>query len=366
MTTAVTVVVAIALLAALFMSVWFMARPLALLLAAIVIANAIAPVIGLWERVLPAAWAIAASYFLVLAAIVGVIALVVPPLVEEAREVIVAAPSLLAALSGWVDRLIPGGAEAIEGALTPVPSRLGALLIEAPLALADGLVEAVLVVVMAVYCSFASDDLRRHALTLVPTHLRDEAAEVAAEVVETIGGYLRARIVVGVIVGTIVYAGLRVLGVEHAGVLALLVGVGELVPYLGPSAATIPALMVVLPTSPLLAVGVLLFYIVVQQLKSYLLVPTIVRRQVDIPPLLVIFALVVGTSTGGAVGAVVAPPFAGALRVVFLRVVMPPLRRWADNSRLGEGRANQLAHSEPPARQELATDRPPVQEPRQR
>jgi len=339
--TAVTVVVAIALLAALFMAVWFMARPLALLLAAIVLANAIAPVIGLWERVLPESWAIAASYFLILTAIVGVIALVVPPLVEEAREAIVAVPSLLAALSGWVDRLVPGGAEAIEGALTPMLSRLGALLIEAPLALADGLVEAVLVFMMAVYWSFASDDLRRHALTLVPTHLRDEAAEVAAEVFGTIGGYLRARIVVGVIVGTIVYVGLRVLGVEYAGVLALLVGVGELVPYLGPSAATIPALMVVLPTSSLLALGVLLFYIVVQQLKSYLLVPTIVQRRADIPPLLVIFALVVGTSTGGAIGAVVAPPFAGALRVVLVRVVLPPLRRWADNSRLGDGRTNQ-------------------------
>lgn len=83
------------------------------------------------------------------------------------------------------------------------------------------------------------------------------------------------------------------------------------------------------------APALLIFYVVVQQLKTILLVPIIVRQQADIPPLLVSFALAAGTSVGGVIGAVVAPPLAGALRIVILRALTPPLRRWAEASRLG-------------------------------
>ncbi|MGE3909859.1 MAG: AI-2E family transporter [Chloroflexota bacterium] len=346
MVTAVTLVLAVALLAGLFLAIWIMAHPLALLLAAIVIANAIAPVIRLWERVLPEPGAIAASYLLLIAVVGGCVWAVVPPLVAEAREAVTAAPALVSELKGRLDQVAPGAADRLTASAQSASSDLTGSLIEAPITIAGGLVETVLVIVMAVYWSLASDGLRNYALSVMPRHLRDEAFEVAAEVVETIGGYLRARIMVGAIVGVVVYIGLMLLGVEYAAVLALLAAFGELIPYLGPAAATVPALASTLPTSPWLALGVLIFFVVVQQVKSYLLVPTIVHHQSDIPPLLVIFSLVVGTSVGGVVGAVVAPPLAGALRIVVLRVATPPLRRWADSTRLGAGRMNQLKYDD--------------------
>ena len=333
--TAVSLVLAIGLL----LAIWLLAHPIALLLAAIVLANALEPAVDLFERRLPEAAAVGLAYGLTILAIAGLGWVIVPALLAQAGDVLAAAPTLLTNARGQLERWVPAlGTVGVERLAAPL-GEVGGVLIEVPLTLTGFLVDMILVLVMSAYWSAASDNLRRYVLTLVPRSLRDETAEVAREVVATIGGYVRARVVVAAIVAAVTYGGLTLIGVEYSLVLALLAGVGELVPYLGPSAAAIPALLVALLASPWQALTVLIFYVVVQQLKTVLLVPIIVRQQADIPPLLVIFALAAGTSVGGVIGAIVAPPLAGALRIVILRALTPPLRRWAEASRLGAGRA---------------------------
>ena len=357
---AVIAALVVVLVAGLFLLIWLVAYALALLFAAIVLANALGPVVRRFERWLPPAGAVVLTYALLVVTIGAIGWLVLPRLLVQGREVVSVGPAMFGQFQDWLDRLVPGLALRAAESLGPLVSEAAAELLRVPLALVRFAAGALLVLIMAVYWSLGSDALRRYVFSLVPRHLRDEAAEVAAEVVDTIGGYLRARVIVGGIVGVVVAIGLMLLGVEYPLVLGVLAAFGELIPYLGPTVAAAPAVALALSKSPWEAGSVLVLYIAVQQAKALLLIPALVRHHANIPPLLVVLALVAGTSVGGVIGGIVAPPLVGALRIVVLRIVTPPIRRWADASPLGaddavavrpgdDGRPPQVTGDTPPS-----------------
>ncbi|MGH2369854.1 MAG: AI-2E family transporter, partial [Chloroflexota bacterium] len=265
---------------------------------------------------------------------------VVARLVAQAEVVLANAPRLLEQVQVAVERWNPAAGRGVQQALESRAEVSARMLVDVPLTLVSGLLSAVLVVVMSVYWSLASPDVRRFSFSFVRPHLRDEASVVAQEVVETMGGYVRARGVVALIVGAVVYGGLLVIGVEYPLMLALLAGFGELVPFVGPLVAAAPAVAIALLNSPTEALVVTALYAAVQQVKSHVLMPNLARQQADIPPLLVIFGVLAGGWIGGVVGALVGPPLVGALRVLLLRVGAPALRRWAGTDRRSPSRSS--------------------------
>jgi predicted PurR-regulated permease PerM len=90
----------------------------------------------------------------------------------------------------------------------------------------------------------------------------------------------------------------------------------------------VPALGAALIVSPTTAMLVIGYYAAMQLLENHFLVPAIMRRQTEIPPVLLLFALLAGGSIGGVLGALVSIPLAGALRVLILELVAPGVRRW--------------------------------------
>ena len=110
---------------------------------------------------------------------------------------------------------------------------------------------------------------------------------------------------------------LWLLGVPYFYVLALIAGVGELIPVVGPLLSAIPAIAVALSVSPAVALGVAVFFIAQQQFENHVLVPKVMERQVGISAVGVIVALLIGGSLLGIVGAILAVPTAAILRVLF-------------------------------------------------
>jgi predicted PurR-regulated permease PerM len=141
------------------------------------------------------------------------------------------------------------------------------------------------------------------------------------------GGYVRGILIEALLITVIVFVGLWLLGVEYPLALAVLAGIGEFMPYVGPIMAAVPAVLLALLESPTLALIVLGFYVVLQLVEGYLLFPFVVGNQSEIPALLIILGLLAGGAVGGVLGALVAIPLAGALRIVVLRVIAPEIRR---------------------------------------
>ena len=100
-------------------------------------------------------------------------------------------------------------------------------------------------------------------------------------------------------------------------VLALIAGIGEMIPVVGPILSAIPALIVALTVRPTLALFVLVFFILQQQFENHVLVPKIMSRQVGISAVIIIVSLLIGGSLLGIVGAILAVPTAAVLQVLY-------------------------------------------------
>ena len=188
------------------------------------------------------------------------------------------------------------------------------------------------VVFLSAYWLLMRPSAGRFARSLVPERRHGELGALGADLSQAVGGYFRGEGLMAVVVATIVYVGLRVIGVDYALVLALIVALGELVPVVGPFIAAIPAVGMALLDSPTQAVIVLVFYVTVQQLESNVLLPTIMQRQVHVSPVLALVALYAGAAIGGVLGAIVAVPLAGSLRVLTMHFAVPAVRRWTGAS----------------------------------
>ena len=305
-----------------------LARPLALLLAALVIAAALAPIVGWLERRLPRTLAVALVYLVLLLAVGGVGWLVVPVLLDQLVILVGQLPALIERARALLDRYDRLNSYGLVAALAGRAGGLLGRVVELPLALASSVLEAMLVVTMSAYWLVALPATRRFTLSLVPAARRSGAEETLGAMGHAMGGYLRAVVIHAAIIGTIVYAGLALIGVEYPLVLAVIAGLGELIPILGPFLAAVPALGIALLDSPRQALIVLAFYLIMQQIESNLLTPYIMRRQTDIPPLLTLFALLAGGALGGTLYALLAIPLTGALRVLILRAITPAVREW--------------------------------------
>ena len=138
-----------------------------------------------------------------------------------------------------------------------------------------------------------------------------------------IGGYLRAKVIVMTIVGLLTYASLILIGVPFAIPLSILVAFGELIPLVGSWLARIPLLAIAALDSPKTFVLTFIASIVIQNLQGYVISPHVEGDQLDIHPLLVFVAVLVGASLGGALGAFVAVPAAAIIDLVVREIVVP-------------------------------------------
>jgi predicted PurR-regulated permease PerM len=169
----------------------------------------------------------------------------------------------------------------------------------------------------------------------LPAEWRPDARAVAGLALRVFGQWLRGQVILGLAVGIATFAGLILLSVtvdpvfgRFAIFLAVVAGVFELLPIIGPILSAIPAVLLALTAGVEPALAALVLYVVIQQVENNLFVPKIQGDAVELHPTIVMVALVLGGSIGGLLGAILALPIAAASRDVFRyafhRVDQPP------------------------------------------
>lgn len=123
-----------------------------------------------------------------------------------------------------------------------------------------------------------------------------------------LGKWLRTQMLLGAIVGLLIFFGLTLLGIPHAFFFALIAAIFEIIPVVGPILAAVPAVAAAFLVSPLASVWVVGLYIVVQQIESHIIVPVVMRRTTGLSPLVVVLALLAGAKLGGVFGILLAVP----------------------------------------------------------
>lgn len=180
-----------------------------------------------------------------------------------------------------------------------------------------------LTLVISFYVASEGRDLRTILISLVPPSERDEFTYLLQQTGNVWRAFFRGQLILSTAVGVTTFILLTIIGLPGAALLALLAGILEILPNLGPLLAMLPALIVALiqgsmyltlPTWQIMLIVVGIYFFV-QQIENNVFVPRIHGHSVDLPPLLILIAVLVGTLQGGILGALLAAPLLGTLRI---------------------------------------------------
>jgi len=294
----------------------------AVLLTAIVIASSIDPAARWFQSYkIPRVLAVLFVYLATFAVFGFVFYLVVPPLLSEIFGFLTELPEQISTFeptnfASFLPQLPTGFISAIRDAILNLDG--GALsgasgFFGVATGIFGGAVSFILIIVISFYMSVEERGVENFLKIVTPKEYEGYALDLWERSRRKIGWWLQGQLLLGVLVGIIVFLGLTILGVKYALLLALLSGMFEIIPVFGPIIAAIPAIGVAFIQSPILGLSVLILYVIVQQFENHLIYPLVVRKTIGVPPLLVILSLFIGGTLAGFFGILLAVPVAAVL-----------------------------------------------------
>lgn len=267
---------------------------------------------------LPRWAAILALYVGFLSLVALVLALVIPPIVSQLRQ-------LIQALPGYVDRLqqflvqrgLLDATWSWNSLVTGLSLPSGALtgLFGAVSGAVGVLGKIITVLVLPFYLLLESSTLRSGLLRFFREENRKRADRIMRAVTVKVGAWLGGQLLLAAIIGTTATIGFWLIGVPYFYVLGLVAAVGEMIPVIGPILAAVPAIALGATVSPQTALITALYCWAQQFVENNFLVPRIMERQVGVSPVTIIVALLIGSTLMGFLGAILAVPSAAIVQV---------------------------------------------------
>jgi predicted PurR-regulated permease PerM len=275
-------------------------------------------------RRMPRWSAVLVIYLIFLGILVAIAMLVFPPLITQARELWAEAPGYLERGQQWlVDRGLLGAPLSMLEAVEQAPGKTDAVgtIFGAIWSVVGGIFGLVTILILAFYLMVDSENIVGAFVRLFQRPRRARVREACESVSTKVSAWLGGQLLLAGIIGSTAAVGLWFMEVPYFWVLALIAGIGEMIPMVGPLLAAIPAVAVGFTVSPSMGAAVAVFFFVQQQIENHLLVPKVMERQVGVSAVVVIVALLVGGSLLGIVGAILAVPTAAIIQVLFHELV---------------------------------------------
>lgn len=185
---------------------------------------------------------------------------------------------------------------------------------------------SLLIMFLTAYFVMEADLIWPKLLEWLPSKKRARAASLIRPIESRLGGYIRGQLLVCVAVSLFLTTGLCLLKVDHALLLGALSGLLNLVPFVGSMITAVLALVVSFNQSPQLALLVLLLFALEQWVESNLIVPNLLGKQVELHPLIVLFAILIGATLLGVAGALIAVPMATVIVLLSQEFYLKPLK----------------------------------------
>jgi predicted PurR-regulated permease PerM len=188
-----------------------------------------------------------------------------------------------------------------------------------PAIVSNSLTVLILTPFLAFFMLLDGRDFIRSLLTLVPNNVFELALNLNAQVMSQISGFIRARVVEGLLIAVIIWAGLLFLDFPYSLLLASFAGIINIIPYVGPLLGAIPAVIIHLTNSGSSQdlIWLLAIYGGAQVIDTALIVPFIVAKIVDLHPVVVVLVVIIGAQTMGILGMIISIPLFSALKVSF-------------------------------------------------
>jgi len=301
---------------ALLITLWFLYQIRSIILflfVCLIFTTALSPIINkLEKRKVPRPLAIIVLYFIFIGIFVGAVASAVPIITKQTSALLNSLPAFLAEISFFKTFQPADYSDQI--------ARLPGNLFKIASSVFSNLVGVSAFLVINFYLLMERKNLEKHLHFLFATGGEKKAEELILALEEKLGGWVRGELFLMFAVGLMSYSGLRLLDVDYALPLALIAGVLELIPNIGPTLAMVPAAIVGFASSSIIGLAVVALYFLIQQLENNFIVPLVMRRALGLHPLITLLALMIGLKIGGVGGTLLAIPV-----VLFIKVIIEEL-----------------------------------------
>lgn len=298
---------------------YFLRGVLVILFFGVILMAALNPLVDRLERwKIPRVIGIVLIYLIIFSLGGLAIAGVIPPLIEQTQTLISRLPFYIESLrwTGIDEKLI-------YTQLNQLVEKLGVIsggIVKTLVGIFQNVLNIVVLLVISFYLLLERKNLDKYLLKFLGDGADKTGARIVDKIEKRLGGWVRAQVLLMIIIGLFTYIGLRLLGIDYALPLAIFAGFLEIIPGIGPFVSAIPAVLVGLIISPLTGLAVGALYFLVQQLENNLIVPQIMARKVGINPLITILALIAGFKLGGVVGAILAIPVVLLIEIVLTEI----------------------------------------------
>lgn len=314
----------IILIILLFYFLYLVKDILAILFVALILSSALDPWVDwMQRRKIPRTLGIILIYLALFIVLSLVIYLLIPPIVEQVRELSDDFPTfwekIITGISFLKEYSIEHGfIDSVRENLNAVSANLrGAAggVFSTVTSIFGGILSFFLVLVITFYMVVEENAVKKIVWSVAPEKHQVYIMQLVNRMQKKIGLWLRGQLILSFIIFTLTFIGLSILNVKYALVLALLAGLTEFVPYLGPLLAAIPAVFLAFAQEPMLALFVAVLYYIIQMVENNIIVPKLMQKVVGLNPVIIIVVLLMGFKIAGVPGAILSIPVATAANV---------------------------------------------------
>jgi predicted PurR-regulated permease PerM len=272
-----------------------------LLFIAFLLATAIYPLVVLLERTrIPRLLAILIVYALIFGVFGFSVVSSIPTLVTQMTHLVEVMPAVVAkVLPYWNINITT-----IVQQLAPI----GENLVKFTVGIFSNIITTLMVLVFTFYFLLERRHIKKIIADTFGSAIAERAISILRDIEVRLGAWVRGELVLMFTIGLFVYIGLVILKVEFALPIAIVSGLLEIIPNIGPIISAVPAVLIGLSMSPIVALSVIALYVIVHQVEGNIFVPIIMKQSVGLSPLVSILALLVGSRLAGVTGAILAVP----------------------------------------------------------
>lgn len=277
-------------------------------------------------------WGVALLFIVLIGLLGGLIGIAVPALQEQVVSLIESFPSFVESISnmvmGWIENIPASDSfdqfiQSIEDWLGQLPQNIAQFLrngVSGLSSVVSGLTNVVVTLVTAPIVLFFllkdADRFFNGLLGIAPPKWRTGLIRVASEINSQVGSYIKGQLIIASSIGVMMYIGFLIIGLDYSGILAVVAGFTSIIPYLGPTLAFVPALIIALIDSWLMVLKLIIVWIVVQFIDGNLIEPNVMGRQLNVHPLTIIIVLLVMGDLLGIFGLIFGVPIYAILKVI--------------------------------------------------
>lgn len=321
---------------------WQLRSLIVILMISVVLSATLAPLVNATQKVgVPRFLAVLIVYAGLIATLTGFGLIIGPTVVQQIEILIGKFPSYIEALRSLLSGLILRFGMSETGApdiinqmldfqgLASWAIRSSQQLVVRSYSVTRGIIgsvlSALLALLLSAYMLSGSKQLLEDIINLFPEPWNKRLALQIDPVGRRMGGYIQGRILVSSILGIVISVSLRFLGLSELALgLGVIAGFTNLIPFFGPVIGSIPALIVATSVGGLTFVWVLLLFIIVQNVETYVLDPLLVGNSVKVPPLYQLLAVLGGAQVLGIIGALIVPPWIAGMGVLLENLYIKP------------------------------------------